>query len=266
MIRRDGWTLEASRGPLLARCEALSAVPGVAHAFGTRLAADGAPFDVGPADGPDRTALSYRSALVLAAGLRDGPAAILRQVHGARIVEAATPREPEEADAVWAPLDSSRCVCHPAIRTADCVPILLVDREGRVAAAVHAGWRGTAAGIARAAVAHLVARGVKAADLVAAIGPAIGGCCYEVGDDVAGAVAAASSSALSRGDRGGSGPTTIDLRSANRAQLADAGVPARSIHVAPWCTRCRNDLFFSVRAEGERAGRQMAVIGLAARP
>src|SRR6185436_15261892 len=116
---------------------------------------------------------------VLAAlGLRV-PIVVPRQVHGTTVLEAAPDARPT-ADG----LVTARAGMLVGIVTADCVPVLLVDRERRAAAAVHAGWRGAAAGILEAAVNDLHARfAVEPADLEAAIGPAIGGCCYEVGPE-----------------------------------------------------------------------------------
>ena len=92
--------------------------------------------------------------------------------------------------------------------------------------------------------------GVEPGELVAALGPAILPCCYEVGPEVLEAVGIAAR-----------GPGRLDLHACNRRQLREAGVPEGSIHAAPWCTRCRSDLFFSFRREGGAAGRLMAVIG-----
>jgi hypothetical protein len=133
-------------------------------------------------------------------------------------------------------------------------------------AALHAGWRGAAAGIGTSAVERFAAEGVDAADLVVALGPAILGCCYEVGDDVVSALRAVCGTPADYVARSPSGSTTVDLHAAIRAQLVAAGVPAGSIHAAPWCTRCRNDLFFSFRAEGPAAGRLMAAVGPAGGP
>jgi copper oxidase (laccase) domain-containing protein len=93
------------------------------------------------------------------------------------------------------------------------------------------------------------------------MGPAILGCCYEVGGDVVSALQAVCGAPDAYVDGTASRRTTVDLHAALRAQLAAAGVPAASIHAAPFCTRCRTDLFFSFRAEGEACGRLMAAIG-----
>jgi YfiH family protein len=176
---------------------------------------------------------------------------VLRQVHAAGVVRAAEVPEdaiPEADAAVWVRADGPARA--PAVRTADCVPVLLAERSGRAAAAVHAGWRGTAAGIAAAAVRALTEQGYSPAHLIAALGPAIGGCCYEVGPEVLAALGIQAS-----------GPARVDLHARLREDLRAAGVPAAAIHAAPWCTRCRADLFFSYRREKEGAGRLMAVIG-----
>jgi len=139
-------------------------------------------------------------------------------------------------------------------------PVLLVDAEGRGVAAVHAGWRGVAAGVVPAAVASLARRGIEPAGLLAAVGPAIGACCYEVGADVAARVVAA---AGGRADLATGGPERVllDLKGAVREQLARSGIARESILLAPWCTRCRGDLFFSYRRDGDSAGRMMASAG-----
>ena len=148
------------------------------------------------------------------------------------------------------------CAEIPSVRTADCVPLLLGVRGGRAAAAVHAGWRGTAAGVVEAALAALTrAAGCAPDRVVAGLGPAIGACCYQVGPEVAAGVG--SEGAVERRADG----LYLDLRTAVRERLLAGGVPARAITSAPWCTRCRADLFYSFRGEGDRAGRLMASIG-----
>jgi len=144
------------------------------------------------------------------------------------------------------------------VRTADCVPILLADSRRRAVAAVHAGWRGTLARIAARAVDAMGREfGTRPLDLVAAIGPAIGPCCYEVGPDVAGKFAAlAPELAACRS------PAHLDLVEINRKILAEAGVPEARIRAAGLCTSCRAADFYSYRREGERAGRMLTAIGV----
>lgn len=144
------------------------------------------------------------------------------------------------------------------VRVADCVPILVADPVRRVVAAVHAGWRSTAARILPKTIdAMRREAGTDAGDVLLSIGPSIRGCCYNVGEEVVGAIADAcsgqgSGSWLSR--RGGT--AYVNLAEANRVQAALAGVPEDRISVASFCTACRNDLFHSYRLEGQSAGRQ----------
>jgi len=137
-----------------------------------------------------------------------------------------------------------------AVKTADCIPILLVDDRLRAVAAVHAGWRGTAARIASGAVAAMSRRfGTRAEDLHAAIGPGIGPCCYEVDAEVA--------------ERfGGQGRGYIDLSAANRRQLEQAGVTPERIYASNLCTMCRPEEFDSFRRDREAAGRMVSFAGI----
>jgi YfiH family protein len=163
-----------------------------------------------------------------------------------------------------------------AVRAADCVPLLMSDRVTGVVAAVHAGWRGTAA---RAAVAGLNALerefGSRPADVVVAIGPSIGPCCYEVGSDLVDAFAAAGHErylidrwfSTAPGFAGGFGgasrprpPLRLDVAGANRDQLILAGVPEHHIYEAGLCTAMHLDVLTSFRAEKKHAGRIAAVI------
>jgi YfiH family protein len=158
-----------------------------------------------------------------------------------------------------------------AVRVADCVPLLMADRVRGVVAAVHAGWRGTAA---RAAVAGLdaLARefGTRPADVIAAIGPCIGPCCYEVGSELVDAFAAAGherhlidrwflAAPPPRGSRE-RGRLRLDVAGANRDQLLLAGVPEDQIHSSGLCTAMHLDVLTSYRAERERATRLAGVI------
>jgi len=147
--------------------------------------------------------------------------------------------------------------------TADCCPLLLIAPTAHVAAAVHAGWRGTAAAIAVAAVERLcAAASVAPADLHAALGPAIGPCCYEVGDEVVAALthlgdAGRTAIQLRSGRR-----PHVDLRAVNRALLFDAGLPPEQVHLVGGCTAC--DTAFpchSFRRDQATAGRQISTVG-----
>jgi polyphenol oxidase len=136
------------------------------------------------------------------------------------------------------------------VKTADCIPVLLVDEEHRAVAAVHAGWRGTANRIVQAAIEKMREEfGSQPSALHAAIGPGIGKCCYEVGAEVAARFAI-------------EGPAYIDLPEINRAQLVAAGVPAAQIDVAVFCTKCHADDFHSYRRDKERAGRMLSFVGI----
>ncbi|HSK11304.1 MAG TPA: peptidoglycan editing factor PgeF [Vicinamibacterales bacterium] len=149
-----------------------------------------------------------------------------------------------------------------AVQVADCVPLLIADRCGRIAAAVHAGWRGTCAGAAGAAVRAIEeAFGVAAADLLVAQGPSIGPCCYVVGEEVVRAFAEAQPGADGRWfRRDEAGAVRLDLWAANAEQLEAAGVPAASIRRAGICTACHPELFHSYRRDGGGAGRMAAAI------
>ena len=151
------------------------------------------------------------------------------------------------------------------VKTADCVPILIADPKTRAVAAVHAGWRGTSASIVKYAIARMECEyGAAAVDLRAAIGPAANACCYEIGSDVIAVFKERFGSADELLTPTREGHARIDLRQANRNQLVDAGIPHARIHLAPFCTMDRNDLFFSYRREKKllgRVGRLMSVIG-----
>jgi YfiH family protein len=239
----------------------------VAHAFSTRRAEGGSAFDLGPADGGDPDVTSRRRSFLRAAGLGNARPAILKQVHGAAIIDAVPGLElPAEADGAYRSGTAGNDAPVPAVRTADCVAVLLVHPQAKAVAAVHAGWRGAAAGIAARAVSRFEADGLLPCDLVAALGPAILGCCYEVGDEVVSALARSCGNRSVFAAESATGQTTVDLHAALTAQLVDAGVRRESIHRAPYCTRCRTDLFFSYRGEGSDAGRLMAAVGPAAGP
>ncbi|MFN7978992.1 MAG: peptidoglycan editing factor PgeF [Vicinamibacterales bacterium] len=243
------WTHE-SWGPML-RCEALE--PLAQHGFTSRQLA------LPPGEiGTERWAMAAAS--VGCAVQRVGR---VRQVHGAAV-------HVVRADALDAPVPDADAAITATpglavtVVAADCVPILLADPNTGAVAAIHAGWRGTCARVAVETVAALRREfGVDPARLVAAIGPSIGACCYEVGDDLLRAFEDAGHSSIDRAEwfsRDDAGRLRLDLWRANADQLVHAGLAPDAVHVSALCTRTHAQVFESYRAEGERAGRMAAII------
>jgi len=188
---------------------------------------------------------------------------LMRQVHGNRIRvldgDGPLPEGLPECDG----LITGRPEVALGIRTADCVPLFFVDRVRRVIGAAHAGWRGTARGIAAAMVETLAGRfSSRREDLLAVIGPAIGPCCYQVDAPVFAAFSAMPGAGLFFRPCREKERWMVDLVLANRLQIREAGVPSENIYTTGLCTACRQDLFFSHRAGGGRAGRQINLIML----
>jgi YfiH family protein len=152
------------------------------------------------------------------------------------------------------------------IRSADCVPVLVADRTSGAVAAIHSGWRGAVAGATTAGVAALRDLIEGEGDLVAAVGPHILACCFEVGEDVAHALAGCSSAGQSALLRRGDGKPHVDLRRIVHAQLKDSGVPRTRIDDVPGCTACDAERFHSFRRDGARSGRMLSAIVAAPRP
>lgn len=145
------------------------------------------------------------------------------------------------------------------VYVADCVPLLIHAPDVGAVAAVHAGWRGTAQNAAGVAVSALrETYGADPARMVAAIGPSIRGCCYQVGGEVAAAMQGLPDPGACLAPDGER--WRFDGQEANRQQLAAAGLGAERIHVSGLCTHCREDLFFSYRRDGARSGRQIGAI------
>jgi len=216
----------------------------------------------------------------------------VKQVHGAQfIVVREGDDQPANTDLVAADiLISSDPTSALAIQAADCVPLLVVDRRGGLVAAAHAGWRGLALGVPAVAIKALEREfDIRPADLLAAIGPSIGACCYEVGNDVRcrfsdagfstpqldrwftaaarpsarnrslGSLTSRSAiSSVSSGDR--SDHWFFDGWMAVRDQLAAAGIPESQVYVAELCTASHPETFCSYRRDGAAAGRLAAAI------
>jgi polyphenol oxidase len=174
----------------------------------------------------------------------------VRQVHGSRTVSAPA-LTTEEADAIVARAEDGPMAV--GVRVADCVPVLVADEVSGDVAVIHAGWRGVVAGVVRSAIERLDGR-----KLIAAIGPCIGACCFEVGTDVAEAIARASPEAnvivQPRGDK-----AFADLRAAVRGQLRTL-VGTCLIEDVPGCTKHEASRFHSFRRDGANSGRMLAVI------
>lgn len=178
--------------------------------------------------------------------------AMLKQVHSGRCVRAdrAWSGDRPEADAVC----TNRPCVLVGVRTADCLPVLLVDPRRRAVAAVHAGWRGASAHVLPSAIESMASEyGCKPGDIEAAIGPGIGPCCFEVGEEVAGKFSEEFV------DRDGPKPH-VDLAGILGAQLRQSGVGRFAI--AGDCTSCDLERYFSHRAEHGDTGRMLALVGL----
>lgn len=218
---------------------AWSDVAGLRHGFLDRAeCADGPPWD----------------AVVARAGVV-APVAVPRQVHGTRVVTSTSARDRPAADGLVT-AEAPRLV---GVVTADCVPVLILDRERHVAAAVHAGWRGQVAGVLDAALAHLEgAFGSAPAALEALVGPAVGGCCYEVGPEVETAFRARTGAATDPAWSEHRGRRHVDLRVTARLLLERAGVAVGAV-LGP-CTVC-DRRYSSYRRDGANAGRQLSFVG-----
>ena len=193
-------------------------------------------------------------------GSRETPLVTVRQIHSGVSVVAPGGGQatPAEADGLM----TAEPGILLGIQTADCIPVLVADPVRRAVAAFHAGWRGTVAGIVESGVAQMRSEfGSNPGDLIAAIGPGIGPCCYSVGDEVLREFKARFGYAdnLFQNDESG---LRLNLIEANRRQLLSAGLHPYAISVAGGCTGCQSDWLYSHRMSGGHAGRLMSVIGL----
>ncbi len=174
----------------------------------------------------------------------------LNQVHSDKIViaEDISPGDIPEADAIISRnMDAVLCV-----RTADCVPVLAWSEEAHLIAAIHAGWRGLALRIVEKTISAM--KDLGGGDIRAGIGPAIGRCCYEVRMDVVEALGV-------EPETDGKGSLFVDLPQVAASRLLKAGLSPHAIDMKTLCTSCHDDRFFSFRRQGEKAGRNISVIG-----
>ena len=283
------WTTRTSHNLKLLQVPAFSKLPWLIHAFSTR------PGGISPLENEKVLNLGFtdwdtrenvqenRRRFQTAADAKDLPLVTLKQFHSDVIHlfdEAGAPADPCRGDASI----TNRPGLLLAIQTADCVPILLVDPQKRAIAAIHAGWRGTLARIAAKTIGKMQMHfGTNPRDLLAAIGPSIGPCCYEVGTEVATQFLSQFPDAPTYFDefRTGDEPNPIqwlnmmppghqpppkgvllDLRKANRSKLLSAGLRPQNIHTIDLCTACHPDLLFSYRKQGPASGRLMSLIAL----
>ena len=283
-LRRSAFKL-VSRGDLAwLECSRLARLPWLVHAFSTRRGGVSPPPAAGLNLGMIASDLRANVEQNRKTLFRDLKAegfslASLRQVHSSSVFQAARgsrgeivyspPGNPSLGDSTSHPPQGDALLTDQAgmllsVRTADCMPILLVNPRRHAIAAVHAGWRGALRGVLEKAVEEM--RGAFGSDpkeMLAAIGPCIRACCYEVGEEVVATFNERfpnTKKFFRRKTR--ATKAHLDLVAVARRQLQAAGLRPSSILAAPFCTACRTDLFFSHRKEGSGTGRMMAVMGI----
>ncbi len=237
-------------------------LPDVRHGFTTRHGGTStglyASLNLGEkwGDAPERVGENY-TRLAADARFDLGKFFAVEQVHGREVITLAGDEAPaivrsRAADAIVTKAKGLTL----AVRVADCVPILLTDEDGRVGV-VHAGWRGTAAGIVTAALDAMFGLGAKPENVRAAIGPCICGRCYEVGDEVAQKFAQVAPAALVKepGKK-----SRLDLAAANHLQLLESGVSPDNVWRSGRCTMHEAADFYSYRRDGAQTGQHIAFI------
>jgi YfiH family protein len=277
---------EAAPSQVLVQVPAWSAFSWLRHGFSTRHGGVSTVYqpDSSPEsdlnlgwtkdDDPANVAVNRLLLVAAATGTAATPLFTLRQIHSATslAVPDATSlssfvnsegRALREADGLITAVPGILL----GIQTADCVPVLVADTKNRVVAALHAGWRGTAARIVEQGIAQMVSGfGSHPEDIVAAIGPSIGPCCYTVGEEVHTAFTTGFSYGESLFQTSPDGTQHLDLWAANRHQLRDSGIPSSNITVIGECTGCTGlpsaRRYFSHRCEHGFTGRMMNVIGI----
>lgn len=267
------FTQQTNQGVVFHTADAFSAAGGIAHGFATRIGGvSKAPFDqlnlgMTRRDDPQDVLENYRR-LCAALGTDVDHLVMTHQVHQDTILEA----KPEHVlEALLEPIgyDTDGLMTNIpglclTIYYADCIPVLLYDPVKKAIAAVHSGWRGTSLGIAPQAVQKLAARyGSDPHDILVAIGPGIGSCCFETHDDVPTAMA----KRLGEGVQPfctplPNGKFSVDLKGILRWELTQAGVPDENIDTLPLCTACHPELYWSHRKMGDRRGNHAAMIQL----
>jgi YfiH family protein len=310
-VPQPGFQIITRGGLKLLQANRLAREAWMLHGFSTRVQgvskAPAAGLNLGYVDADKRKNVDHnREKFFRALRAEEYPLAELRQIHSTLVYEVARGRRgkleynpsgypaPQRARRV-PPAGDALITREPgvllSIRAADCMPVLLADPRRRAVAAIHAGWRGALAGAVEKTVGEMVRIfDTRPGDLLAAVGPSIGACCYQVGDEVVNAFSGryrdsehffvpAPHDKVEEGisrrypllflskQPPGHGPDSeptlhLDLAAVARLQLRRAGVMNSKIQVSEFCTACRTDLFFSHRQEGGKTGRMMAAIGI----
>jgi len=282
--------LKTKPAPVVLTIPAFERLPWLVHGFSTRLAGfsrayGGKSLNLGFTHDDTRQEVERnRAAFLKAIGAKGWPLVTARQIHSDRLLRVdAAPALPLTADALVT--DVPGLVI--AVKTADCLPVLLVDTKKRVVAAIHAGWRGMVKRIVEKTVGVMRREyGTAPRNLQAAIGPGIAACCYAVGDEVRDAFESQFAyapqlfhevmahdelkerypllflTARAPGHHPLGRKLHLDLAMAAQHQLLDAGIPHKQIFATGKCTSCHNDLLFSHRKENGVTGRQVGAIGV----
>lgn len=308
---KPGFKIVARKGMKRLEATRLAREAWLLHAFSTRTGgvsrSPAAGLNLGYVDGDQRKDVEHnRERFFRALGAGKFPLAELHQIHSTLVYEVARGKQgklefrpsgyPASKGSRPAPPEGDALLTQEpgvllSVRAADCMTVLLADPRRRAVAAIHAGWRGALAGAVEKTVGEMVRIfGSRPADLLAAVGPSIRACCYQVGDEVVNAFCGRYSNGeefflpaphnkveedisrrypllfLSK-QPPGHGPESVptmhlDLAAVARHQLQRAGLMNSKIQVADFCTACRTELFFSHRKEGGKTGRMMAVIGI----
>jgi YfiH family protein len=266
-----GFDRRSSNGVVFYVARALEEIPGVRHGFSTRHGGSSRQCEGAlnlahvPWDAPGNVA-ENRARFLRALDLEASELVTLAQVHSDRVVVVEQGRRPgnrlprSEGDS----LITGAPAVSLGIQVADCFPVIAAIEDGRLVANAHAGWRGTLGLVAAKTVATMRSLAPAHGRIVAALGPGIRACCFEVGSDVAERFETAFPGVrVALGSAGAPDKFRVDLPAALRAQLSASGVAVADIHDLGLCTRCAEDDFFSYRREGAQSGRLMAVVARA---
>jgi len=239
--------------PRFLQVEAWKGESRIAHGFGTKQ------------EGERKPSRSDWRGKAVQVGEEIFPLLSLRQVHGDRVIHSdGTLQKVEE---VWQMEGDALITRAPGVAlgvfTADCLPVFLYDPVREAVGIVHAGWRGTARGISRKAVAKMKEFfQSRASNLLAGLGPCIGPCCYEVDEPVSDAFSSGGFPWGLVSHPRGKGKWMLDLYKANRFLLESSGILRENIHTLNMCTSCRGDTFYSYRNADKTGGRQLNFIAL----